>query len=828
MIEKILAVFYKLGFGSMPKSAAIEKLIAFLRKLGIEPTPEEVADILWYAAQKLPIASANDLSQKREPLVPSSESPTAPAESAKKPMVQSSTEKPKVQSAARKQRKEALKLYPTDKDNQWGGIPFRSPGASALPGALKLVRALRPLMRRVPSFHRVMLDEEATVHQIAQTDIWIPVQRPVSIPWLEVAVVLEYSSSMCLWQTTVQELRILLERQGAFRDVRLWHFDTSHQDEMILTTGTSSVKRSYRELINPAVPRVILVVTDCISSVWHNGKINQWLTAWGHEHPVALIQMLPQQLWSQTQVRTAHLLHVTAPYQGAPNKRLKQEARSPWLKMPSGVPTPILTLAPDFMSAWVQFIASPTDSKKMPALIFKQPKQPMKKSVKKTGASSTAQKPTAEQRFVAFKANASPTAFQLACLLAAAPLRLPIMRLVQKIMLPESQQVHLAEFFLSGLLRRIGTDKDFSEPDEIAYDFLEDNKGFDIRGKLLDMGLMPDAIQVQQLVSSYIAERYGQPNDFQTLLENPDSLTDITIDSQNQFFASVSIEVLRRLGGRYAKAASLLMSEDTNGEEVDLFPFEFEVVTVDRKGEIIHREQKQANYETEDLGNGVTLEMVYIPSGKFMMGSPENEEERQDNEGPQHQVTVPSFFMAKYPVTQAQWQAVMGNGNNPSSFKGENRPVEQVSWDEAVKFCQLLSEKTGKAYRLPSEAEWEYACRAGTTTPFYFGETITTDLVNYNYERKKTTDVGSFPPNAFGLYDMHGNVWEWCADPWHKNYEGAPADGSVWKEGGKEGPFVLRGGSWGNGAGRARSANRSGGSRADRDRNHGFRLARLL
>jgi hypothetical protein len=151
------------------------------------------------------------------------------------------------------------------------------------------------------------------------------------------------------------------------------------------------------------------------------------------------------------------------------------------------------------------------------------------------------------------------------------------------------------------------TDKDFSDPDEIAYDFLENNKGFDIRGKLLDMGLMPDAIQVQQLVSSYIAERYGQPNDFQTLLENPDSLTDMTIDSQNQFFASVSIEVLRRLGGRYAKAASLLMSEDTNGEEIDLFPFEFEVVTVDRKGEIIHREQKRANYETEDLGNGITL-----------------------------------------------------------------------------------------------------------------------------------------------------------------------------------------------------------------------------
>jgi formylglycine-generating enzyme required for sulfatase activity len=264
--------------------------------------------------------------------------------------------------------------------------------------------------------------------------------------------------------------------------------------------------------------------------------------------------------------------------------------------------------------------------------------------------------------------------------------------------------------------------------------------------------------------------------------------------------------------------------------------FQFEVVTVNRKGEISHREEKQARCRTEDLGKGITLEMVYIPSGTFTMGSPENEKERMSRESSQHQVTVPAFFMAKYPVTQAQWQAIIGN--NPSFFKGENRPVEKVSWEESVEFCQRLTEKTGKTYRLPSEAEWEYACRAGTTTPFYFGETITTDLVNYHGDypygsapkgvyRGKTTDVGSFPPNAFGLYDMHGNVWEWCADHWHENYEGAPTDGSVWKESGDEGLFVLRGGSWGDGAGRARSAGRGGGSRADRDGDLGFRLASL-
>jgi formylglycine-generating enzyme required for sulfatase activity len=145
-----------------------------------------------------------------------------------------------------------------------------------------------------------------------------------------------------------------------------------------------------------------------------------------------------------------------------------------------------------------------------------------------------------------------------------------------------------------------------------------------------------------------------------------------------------------------------------------------EVVTVNKFGEIIQRQPRLARYFIEDLGNGVTLEMAAIPGGTFMMGSPENEAGRKDNESPQHQVTVPSFFMGKYPVTQAQYQAIMGT--NPSRFKGSNRPVEQVSWNNAVAFCEKLSQKIGKTYRLPSEAEWEYACRAGTTTPFHFGE----------------------------------------------------------------------------------------------------------
>jgi formylglycine-generating enzyme required for sulfatase activity len=222
------------------------------------------------------------------------------------------------------------------------------------------------------------------------------------------------------------------------------------------------------------------------------------------------------------------------------------------------------------------------------------------------------------------------------------------------------------------------------------------------------------------------------------------------------------------------------------------------------------------NIFVEDLGNGVILEMAAIPGGTFIMGSPPEELGHQKYESPQHSVTVQPFFMGKYQVTQAQWRFVaqLAQVNreleqDPSNFKGDNRPVEQVSWYDAVEFCDRLSNHTKEQYRLPSEAEWEYTCRAGTTTPFYCGETISTDLANYdgNYTygggakgvfRGETTAVGSFGvANNFGLYDMHGNVYEWCQDHWHNNYEGAPTDGSAWLSNKKDSNRrLLRGGSW--------------------------------
>jgi formylglycine-generating enzyme required for sulfatase activity len=250
-----------------------------------------------------------------------------------------------------------------------------------------------------------------------------------------------------------------------------------------------------------------------------------------------------------------------------------------------------------------------------------------------------------------------------------------------------------------------------------------------------------------------------------------------------------------------------------------------------------------SGYEQE-LAKGLAITMVQIPAGSFQMGSPGTEAERADDEGPQHRVQLQSFFLGQTPVTQVQWQVVAGWPKQqlelepqPSRFQEPNRPVERVSWNDAVEFCRRLSARTGRDYGLPSEAQWEYACRAGGTTPFAFGETLTPELANYDWtetyasgpkgvSRQQTTEVGSFPANAWGLHDMHGNVWELCLDFWNGSYGGAPADGSAWTVGMRS-SRLLRGGSWGSHPRDCRSAFRSLNLPDNRDFYFGFRVCCL-
>ncbi|MBS9771951.1 MAG: formylglycine-generating enzyme family protein [Trichodesmium erythraeum GBRTRLIN201] len=486
---------------------------------------------------------------------------------------------------------------------------------------------------------------------------------------------------------------------------------------------------------------------------------------------------------------------------------------------------------------------------------------------------------TATERVERFQEIASPNAVRLAEHLSAVLVTLPVIRVIQYTMLPQFNQGHVAEVLMGGLFKPLSEKITPNiNPDEIEFEFFDG-----VRDELLS-GLTVDEItDVIEEVSSYLAEKMGiSPKEFEALLIDS-SKPENKLAKQVYPLAQVQAEVLEKLGGSYAyfanqirasntgstneikdliefeteiEIATIVFEEETKEVEIELQEWSFETPTVNRLGKIVERTIHKAFYFTQSLPDNVSLEMVAIPSGTFTMGSPKSEEGSYDDERPQHDVTVPSFFMGKYPVTQGQWRAIASRTDlkekedlnpDPSRFKKPykgidrwQRPVETVSWYKAVEFCKRLSKLTGKKYRLPSEAEWEYACRAGTTTPFYFGETITPELVNYDGNitygdgpkgeyKKQTTPVGQFPANAFGLYDMHGNVWEWCADDSHDNYVGAPTDGSAWVDSNEDSSTDsytrLRGGSWCNSPIDCRSAVRSGYLRRDVHVSYdGFRL----
>ncbi|WP_013335089.1 formylglycine-generating enzyme family protein [Gloeothece verrucosa] len=263
-----------------------------------------------------------------------------------------------------------------------------------------------------------------------------------------------------------------------------------------------------------------------------------------------------------------------------------------------------------------------------------------------------------------------------------------------------------------------------------------------------------------------------------------------------------------------------------------------EVITVNLKGEETRRKVASSKSFRITSSGKPFLEMMAIPGGEFMMGSPSEEMGNDLKEKPRHRVSVPPFYMGKYPVTQAQWYAVMGNNPSFHRDRGDSFPVTVVSWYEALEFCAKLSTLTKLNFNLPTEAQWEYACRGGTTTPFYLGETLTFELANYNSystyadelpqpARARTTKVDNFPPNAFGLYDLHGNVSEWCLDVYHEDYQGVPTDGSAWGRGSNvqhNNYRVLRGGSYSDPPWDCRSAFRVGGGTGVQTAFIGFRV----
>jgi formylglycine-generating enzyme required for sulfatase activity len=846
----------------------ITALNNLLKQAEIDLDAKQMADLLWLAVQmgkvevnvasEIGVGDTDDNNQifdfeehqiAQEIKAETSDSQLTP------PTIKPATNQPKVSAYLRN----SAPGKSTEKTAS-EGIPFQAPAAPGLRNKLALARALRPLMRKVPSQTKTILDEEETVTQIAERGIWTPVLKPAPERWLELALVVEDSRSIEMWQEIIAEFHKLTELQGAFRDVRTWSLKTDNDGEIKLfpnwnlATVTSQKRpRSPKELLDPTGRRLIILISDCISPIWRQGKIHNILKLWSKAGAVAIFQLLPERSWGRTALGAGFPVQLSALVPGVANTQLIIDGLPVWqdVDINKAVTLPVVTLEPDSIKQWSRVVAG-VGSTQTAGISFE---LSLVASLVETSSTNHAQL-SATDLVKRFRTTASPTARRLAGLMASVPVSLPVVYLIQETLLKESMQVHVAEVFMSGLFQPINADS-ANKSEIVQYEFVEG-----IRDLLIDSVPIPDVEEVLDKVSQFIARKVGLSiKNFAALL-SPNAKWDEATQQVIMPFARITSQVLRRLGGEYAALAEKLEGSAEvarKGSDVSksdqfppLQPFQFEVATIELKQTdrirkktelIINRRQQQAQYFSEDLGNDITLEMVAIPGGTFLMGSPETEKNPQKSESPQHQVSVKPFFMGKYAVTQAQWKAVAAlpqiNSKlnpDPSRFKGAKRPVEQVSWHNAVEFCARLSKQTGRPYRLPSEAEWEYACRANTTTPFHFGETITTDLANYdgNYidgsgskgkSPNETTPVGSFGvANDFGLYDMHGNVWEWCADSWHSNYKGAPSDGSVWESDNDNDSRLLRGGSWDGYPVSCRSAYRGSYNPGGRDTYIGFRL----
>jgi formylglycine-generating enzyme required for sulfatase activity len=629
--------------------------------------------------------------------------------------------------------------------------------------------------------------------------------------------------------------------------------------------------------------------------------------------------------------------YLAVPVASLDPRQARRVAHSP---LPAGLKLPVLSLNPSDLAPWgalvmgdalartggaVLPVADPTNE---PPPIGPGPEPPPPLSAAE-----------AEALWLAFRQQASPEAQRLMRLMAAAPLlTLPVLRLLLAAELPEvSDPLPLAEVLVSGLVRRCEGPAAASA-EAVQFELLPAVQ--ELLEPQLEPRARVAVIQaITDLLERRLAQS-GSGTTFETLLSDP-TVAQRHDAAGLAHFANVTAAMLDRLPGQPFRDIARQLRAGSGGGPTPLWPaamvfethifdtawqvdtpeLESLVATAARWHDVqlqkvefpallpadlitfLHQVEKEGGAaaraslpnannwafheplrreglqpgDTSEAGDLLALTLVELPAGTFLLGSPPQEPQRQQDEGPQHEVTLASFFMSQTPITQAQWREVAlwqeqpgeqwgrklklkldpsrfqskdeQEKNTASLLEGESdtnqRPVETVSWWEAMEFCHRLSQRTGRTYTLPSEAQWEYACRAGTKTPFCFGDTISPELANYdgNYGyaegpkgiyRKQPTPVGMFPANAWGLQDMHGNVYEWCLDEWHENYDGAPADGGAWVDG-KQGEKrketekirLLRGGSWYVGPWYCRSACRTPARPGNAGYGVGFRVVCL-
>ena len=956
-------------------SYPIANLSQILSRTNLDLSPIELAEILWLAVQRGEIETSQQPSGSELARDLTTIKPAQPIEIL-----------PNIHSEASRTPLQPQPEVNVDIVAAPGSMPLpvKIPEAVALRNRREIAKVLRPLMRKVPSRTRQAIDEEATAMRIAEDKIWNPVVKPEPERWLELAIVIEVTNIFDVWKDSIAEFQHLMERHGAFRDVRTWRLQTpeNSQPQLFLqtATGLNRKPRNPKELLDAGGRRLVLFLSDCTSNAWRSGQIFQLLKLWSRQNPVTIAQLLPERYWNRSALESGYLVALRSQLPGARNRDWTVSGLSPRRRqrLQGGLKFPVVTIQPHSLGEWARSMAA-IGQQQTVGIVLKSEAFEIDRVT-----NSVADPLTPKQLVQQFRGTASAKAQELADMMAVLPVNWSVLRLLQKNLIEgtvDSSEgtgaLCLAEIFLSGLLCPVEKQEQNLKATQ-RYDFVKGvrsillggipiSEGREIGERIATEIFKQLPADVQERVNADIARRWGESLSYFEAFLLPDLSWGEDYRTEMLPFGQVPGEVLRRWGGKYAALAEKL--EQTRSGQDIVFPesgelededldvdwqeIEFEVVTVEFKEDYpqlevfnfeiaklrnyqleledvfrianeaielhtgqeltahqqeiiegtwknwsyaqianaerfssgyfskvgaalfrslseelrksisktnmvkvfselikekqpeIERSPGQAYQFIELLNDRVVLEMVQIPAGEFMMGATDDEDGSSDLERPQRLVNVPGFYLGKYPVTQEQWQfgASLPKINlelnpDPSYYKGTNLPVESISWDDAIEFCARISHHTKREYRLPSEAEWEYAARAGTTTPFHFGETITTDLANYSGDnaygrgakgiyRGKTTPVNMFPPNAFGLHDLHGNVWEWCLDHDRGDYTKAPTDGSAAsiEHPARNAHRIARGGNFYFQAHQCRSASRYGLYSDYGDFKTGFRIA---
>jgi hypothetical protein len=525
----------------------IERAIAAFGELGFDLNDTEIAGILWLAVQMRRSDSSSVSKSQQQTQASTSKIAVTSTQLPLNQNKNSQDSSIKTESSAN-----VYPLSSQDSDQTSSGLSIKVPAAQALRNQLAIARSLKPLKRRVPSKSEFILDETATAERIAEEKLLLPVMRPAPERWLELALVIDEGASMMLWKQTIKEFKQLLEKHGAFRDVRTWELFTDERGKVWLRPRTGSISRQKRlhnprELIDPNGKRLFVIISDCVSPAWRNGAITKTLAAWACSSPTAIIQVLPEWLWERSALGVAESILLKGLAPGVPNQKLIMTALDllDESDVVNKLKVPVVTLEPESLKNWARMVAGAGDVQTKGFLLAPD-SEIFDVSSESTENSSV--ELSAKQRLQRFRLTASPMARKLAGLLAAVPISLPVVRLVQQTMLPQSSQVHVAEVFLGGILKPLSPVYEGVEADKIQYDFVDG-----VRDLLLDAVPLTESTQVLRKVSEYVAQRFElSVDDFTAILVNP-GLVDSSSGVLVRPFAQITAKVLRRFGRKYAK-----------------------------------------------------------------------------------------------------------------------------------------------------------------------------------------------------------------------------------------------------------------------------------